>query len=120
MLTKWRCWSWDPARVACVIAHEALQNALFRSLWWLELFYLDESRHEGRHRCCRRNGVVGFGIAKDCNENQHKGGHGRRRRNDNVKFGIACVQRAFGKDCDENHMKEDMGVVNEMTSSTMK
>ena len=23
------------------------------------------------------------------------------------------MQRAFGKDCDENHMKEDMGVVDE-------
>ena len=27
---------------------------------------------------------------------------------------------SFWEDCNENHMKEDMGVVNEMTSSTIK
>ena len=34
-----------------VIAREARQNALIRSLWWLEV--------------------------NDCNENHHEGGHGR-------------------------------------------
>ena len=114
MLTKWRCCSWDPARIARVIAHEALQNALFRSLWWLELLDLDESRHEGRHRCCRRNGVVGFGIARAARViarkarqntlicslwwlevmdfNRHEGGHGRCRLNGVVGFGIARAQ----------------------------
>ena len=53
LLTKWRCWFWDRARAPHVIVREARQNALIRSLWWLEV--------------------------KDCNKNCHEGGHGRCR-----------------------------------------
>ena len=38
-------------RAVRVIAREARQKAVIRSLWWLEV--------------------------KDCNENRHEGGHGR-------------------------------------------
>ena len=115
MPTKWRCWFLDRARAARVIAREARQNALIRSLRWLEVKDCNENRHEGGHGRCRRNGVVGFGIArviarearqytlirslrwlevKDCYENRHEGGHGQCRRNGAVGFGIACGQRA--------------------------
>ena len=40
------------AREARVIARGARQNALIRSLWWLELSDLDESWYVGGHRLC--------------------------------------------------------------------
>ena len=36
----------------------------YLELRWLELSDFDESRHEGGHGHCQRNGVVGFGIAR--------------------------------------------------------
>ena len=63
-LTECRCLFWDRARAARVFAREARQNALIRSLWWLEVKDCNENRHEGGHGHCRRNGVVGFGIAR--------------------------------------------------------
>ena len=35
------------------IAREARQNALIRSLWWLEVKDCNENRHEGGHGRCR-------------------------------------------------------------------
>ena len=64
MPTKWRCRFWDLARAACVIAREARQNALIRSLWWLEVKDCNENWHEGGHGHCQQNGVVGFGNAR--------------------------------------------------------
>ena len=58
----WRFW--DRARAARVIAREARQKALTCSLWWLEVMDCSENWHEGGHGHCRRNGVVGFGIAR--------------------------------------------------------
>ena len=63
LLTKWRCWFWDTARAARVIAREARQNALICSLWWLEVKDCNENRHEGGHGRCRQNGIVSLGIA---------------------------------------------------------
>ena len=63
-LTKWRYWFWDRMRPARIVAREACQNALICSLWWLEVMDCSENRHEGGHGRCRRNGVVGFGIAQ--------------------------------------------------------
>ena len=64
MPTKCRCWFWDRARAARVIARGARQNALIRSLWWLELSDLDESWYVGGHRLCRQNAVVGLGMVR--------------------------------------------------------
>ena len=64
MPTKCRCWSWDGARAARVIAREARQNALICSLWWLALSDMDESRHEGGHGRCRQNVIVRFVIVR--------------------------------------------------------
>ena len=47
-----------------VIARKARQNALIRSLWWLEVKDCNENRYEGGHGRCRQNGVVGLGIAR--------------------------------------------------------
>ena len=52
LLMKWRCWFWDRARAARVIARKARQNALIRSLWWLEVKDCNENRHEGGHGHC--------------------------------------------------------------------
>ena len=44
--------TWDRARAARVIARIARQNALIRSLWWLEVKDCNENRHEGGHGHC--------------------------------------------------------------------
>ena len=101
MPTKWRCWFWDHARAAHVIAREARQNALICSLWWLEVIDCNENLHEGGHGLCQQNDLVGFGMARaefvilrkarknalicsllwlevsDCNGNGYEGGRGR-------------------------------------------
>ena len=48
---------WDRASAARVITREAHQNTLI----WMDC---SENWHEGGHVRCRRNGVVGFGIAR--------------------------------------------------------
>ena len=64
MLTKWRCWFWDPVRAPHVIVHKARQNALIRSLWWLEVKDCNENWHEGGYGRSLSNGIVGFGITR--------------------------------------------------------
>ena len=57
-------WFWDRARATRAIVREARQNALIRSLWWLELKDCNENRHERWLGHGRRLEGLGFGIAR--------------------------------------------------------
>ena len=90
--TKWRYWFWDCARTARIFLHEARQNALIGSSWWLEVKDGNENWYEGGHGQSNlvSHSTLNYGpIApkrsylqfmvlkgKDCNENAHEGGHG--------------------------------------------
>ena len=105
MPTKWRCWFWDRARIACVIAREARQNALICSLWWLEEMDCNESRHEGGHWRCRQNDVIGFGIVHAAHV------IAREARQNALICNLWWLEVI---DCNESWHEGDMGVANKM------